>query len=369
MTKTFLPVSRPSVDKDDISFITKECLQKNFVGPSEIIKNFEKIISKDLSKKYGLATNSGTSALITAVASLNLPKKSKILIPNSTIVSVLNSVLINNHIPIFCDINNDDWNITFLEVKSICKIHNISACIIVENLNSSSKELDLIIKFLKKSKIKIIEDASESFGGSFKNIKFGSMGDITTLSFYPNKLITTGEGGMLLTDNKNYFEFSKKYINLFFGQSRNFKHYNVGYNFRINSISAALGLSQYRKKDKFLLHRKKIYKKYLDELNWKYLRTQKIYSFIDSSYWVFPLTINYKNFKAIDIIEYLDNHNIQSRHLFYPLSQQPLLNKKQKMNNSLNLYMYGFYIPLGNGITIPEVGRTIKTLNNFFNDY
>ena len=369
MIKKFIPVSRPFIDKSDVNFVRKFCLEKGLIGPSKIISNFENVISNDLKMKFAVATNSGTSALITAVAALQLPKNSKILIPNSTIISVLNAVILNNHKPIFCDVDVNDWNISLDEVKRLCNKHKISACILVENFNSASKEHSSIISFLKKNKIKIIEDASESFGGKFKNKHFGTFGDITTLSFYPNKLISTGEGGMILTNKKIFYEYSKSYINLFFNENRNFKHQKLGFNFRINSMSAALGLSQYKKKNKFLAHRKKLYEKYLNDIDWKFYETQKIHSFIETSYWVFPLIIKYKNFRSKDILKYLISKNIQSRHLFFPLSQQPLIQNKQKLKNSLYIYDHGFYVPLGNGIKISEVEQVIRVLNNFFKIY
>ena len=356
-----IPVSRPLITRDDINFVKEEALKKGYVAQSHLVKDFENIIKKYLNCKYAVSTNNGSSALIAAIAALELKKNSTILVPNCTIISVLNAVIVNGHKPVFIDVDEKNWNISFELVKKKVKEKKIDAAIIVENYNSSP-HMNLVCKYLKNKKIKIIEDASESLGGSYQNKKFGSFGDIVTLSFFANKIITTGEGGMVLSNNKKYSNFFEKYINLFFSKNRDFKHQEIGYNFRMNSMSAALGITQFNKIEYFLNIRKKIYERYMNGLNWGKFTTQEILEQMKSSYWVFPI-LN-KNLSSKKMINILKQKKIQSRHIFFPLSEQTFIKKKEKLNVSRFLFDHGIYLPMGNGLKMNEIDYTIKVINS-----
>ena len=370
----FIPVCRPFIDKADGQYIKNHSIKKNKISNSDLILKFEKKISTFCERKYGVSVTSGTTALEIALKSLNLPPKSKIIIPNFTIVSVLNAVLKNNLNPIFIDVSKEDYNILEEDIINYSNLKNIKAAIIVSTYNSSC-EIDKIIKLLKKYNIKIIEDAAESFGGSYKGRKFGSFGDVSILSFYSNKLITTGEGGMILTNNIKISNFCQNYKNLFFNnKKRNFIHNDIGVNARFPSLLAAFGLSQFRKINFFINHRRKLYNFYFNNLNSKYLNFQNIKKDIKSAYWVFPVTLKKINFKlnSSKIIFELSKYNIQSRHFFYPLSLQPFLSakiNKSALNNSIEIYNSGFYLPLGNGISLNEVKKVTSTLNKILQKY
>ena len=333
-----IPVSRPLITKDDVEFVKRKALNKSLVAQSDLVFEFEHKIKNYLNIKYAISTCNGSSALISAVAALNLKKKSNILIPNCTIISVLNAVLVNGHKPVFVDIDFYSWNLDYKKLRKEINNKKIHAVILVENYNSSP-HMSRICKMLKQKKIKIIEDASESFGGTFMNKKFGTYGDITTLSFFANKIITTGEGGMILSNNKEYYNYFKSHINLFFTKERNFKHSNIGYNFRMNSMSAALGISQFKKINFFLRKRKEIYQNYIEKLNWQKISTQFILPEIKSSYWVMPI-LN-KKINSSKMINFLSKKKIQSRHLFFPLSEQPINKRIKKLKASRFIFDYG----------------------------
>ena len=348
--KKFIPVNRPYIDKSDEQYIINNSIKKNNVTNSPLISLFEEKISNLCDRKYAVSVTSGTTALEIAVKSLNLPSKSKILLPSFTIVSVLNAVLKNNLIPVFIDVKRNDYNISINELLKFKPLKHISAAIIVSTYNSAS-EIDKVINCLKKNNIKIIEDAAESFGGSYKNKPFGSFGDISILSFYSNKLITTGEGGMILTNNKKIFNYCNKSKNLFFDEkNRNFSHKEIGSNYRFPSILAALGISQLKKIKYFINHRQKLYNYYFFNLNSELLEFQNIKKDIKSSYWVFPVILKLKNLKFDSkfFINELNKENIQARHFFYPLPDQPFFKKKISKKFKINaryIYKYGLYLP------------------------
>ena len=364
---TLIPVSRPYLDKEDRKFIIQNSIIKANLANSHLVDEFEKNISKFCERRFGIAVTSGTVALDLAIKSFKLKPKSKVIIPNFSIVSVLNAVINNNLTPVFIDVDEDDYNINFKDIENLPNIKSVKAAILVSTYNSSS-DMEKIINYLKKFKIKVIEDAAESFGGYFNKKKFGSFGDVSILSFYPNKIITTGEGGMLLTNNNNIANFCKNYRNLFFNRNRDFLHKDIGSNLRFSSILASLGLSQFKKINKFKKHRKILFNYYKKNLNDNYFKFQRIKSNIDSAYWVCPITIkNNKNkIDAKKIISLLEKYNIQSRMFFSPLSKQPFLNNKfNKINSTVSdkIYKYGLYLPLGNGITLKEVKLVVSKLN------
>ena len=359
----FIPVSRPYLDKSDVDYINTHSLQKSIIANGIPNQLFSDKIRGFLNYKYAMPVSNGSAALIAALSALKLKKNSNILIPNTTIISVLNAVYINNLNPIFIDVSIKNWNITLEEFKNCLLKNKIHAIILVGIYNSCSNQNE-IKKICKKNNIKIIEDASESFGGTFNKKKLGSYGDITTLSFYANKVVTTGEGGMVLTNDKKVFEHISKYINLFFNKERNFKHEEIGFNFRMNAISCALGLSQFKKISKFIKYRKFLYELYIEKLNWEFYTTQEIGKNVNSSYWVFPIMLN-NNRNLHKLIKYLHKNQIQTRRLFFPLSEQPLNKKKQTLCNSREIYERGLYLPMGNGIRENEVKRVIKIINSF----
>ena len=226
--------------------------------------------------------------------------------------------------------------------------------------------MDKIIHFLRKYNVRIIEDAAESFGGLYKDKPFGSFGDLSILSFYSNKIITTGEGGMILTNNHKLNQFAKSYRNLFFNSKRNFIHNKIGQNFRLTSLQASLGLSQVMKINKFINYRKQLFDLYLKKLDNNYVNFQTINQNIKKlSYWLAAITFKSKKHTASKIITKLRNHNIESRHFFYSLSSQPFLGNQSKFDNTntMKIHKNGIYLPLGNGIKKNEVLRVIKTLN------
>lgn len=364
---SLIPVSRPKIDNLDCDYVLKQSLEKNKIATTDLIEEFEKLVSKKCLRNYGIAVSSGTSALEIAVASLNLKPGSKILIPSFTIVSVLNAVLKNKCKPVFVNVNYNNYNIDFDNLENLINNQNIKACIIVSTYNSSPM-MDKISNLLKRNKIKFIEDAAESFGGKFQNKPFGSFGDISILSFYSNKIITTGEGGMILTNNYKFAEFAKKYRNLFFNNRRNFTHDKIGNNNRLTSMQASLGISQLKKINSFLKHRKKLYEIYINELTQEKFQFQEINKNISlPSYWVMPIVLKGKN-NSKKIIEELHQKNIQTRHFFYPLNKQPFINKENNSSdlNAWKLFKKGLYLPLGNGITEQEVFYVVKSLKKIF---
>lgn len=361
--KNFIPVSRPAISKQDITAVT-ETLSKTYVAGGPQLPAFEQAIAAYCGRKYAVAVSNATSALYIALRALQFPPGSKILLPSFTIVSLLHAVILCGHTPVFIDVNKSTWNVTLEDIKKV--LHKKIAAAIIPETYASAGPMSEIEEIFKKHKIPLIEDAAEGFGGSYKGKKFGSFGDISVLSFYANKLITTGEGGIVLSDDKNIYERCMSLRNLCFDKERRFIHNDVSGNYRMTNLQAALGLSQFSRIITFYAHRKRLYNLYLKllvPLEESCITFQTIPKEVESSYWVFPVLLKANSFKATDVINRLQKGGVESRHFFYPLSDQPFLKgEKSESPVSISLWKKGLYLPVGNGISEEDVRTSSNTI-------
>ena len=358
-----IPVSRPAIDRSDIEYV-KRVMRDTFVTGGPQIAEFEEKIAGYCGRKYAVTVTNATSALAIAVRALKLTPKSKILVPSFTIVSLIHAIIINGNKPVIIDLDPNTWNESLKQLREAIK-KDIKAAIIPQTYSSAPPMLE-ISELLKRSGVMLIEDAAEGFGGSYNGKKFGSFGDISILSFYANKLITTGEGGMILTDDKKIHDQCLSFRNLCFDKDRRFIHSDLSGNYRMTNLQAALGLAQFKRINMFYRHREKLYQMYIKLLSpfyGKQIAFQQIPKVIESSYWVFPILLLDEKHTADQIISQLNEKGVEARHFFYPLERQPFIKEKYiPCPVSLNLWKYGIYLPLGNGIAENEVERSSQAL-------
>jgi len=367
----FIPVNRPKVFSNDIKSVVK-VLRENWIsGDGPYVKKFEENFAKFHKKKYAISVSNGTAALEVALKSLNLKKGSEIIIPAFSIISTALCVVKNNLKPILVDVDLDTWNMNPEEILK--KINSKTKAIIITHIYGFPVDMSRVLKIAKRKKIFIIEDAAEVIGQRYKNRLCGSFGDVSTFSFYANKHITTGEGGMILTNSKTIFDKSKSLRNLCFGSGNNrFNHEDIGWNYRLSSLQAAMGISQL-KKINYLVKRKreigKLYYSYLKHNKFIKIQDQSI-KYAKNIYWVFGVLIKpNKKFDRDLIVKKLLKKNIQTRNFFYPMHKQNIFKRlkifktKIKLPNSEFLSRNGFYLPSGLGITNKEIIYTCKVLN------
>jgi perosamine synthetase len=287
----FFPVSIPLITKKDILSVN-ESLRSGWIssdGPN--VKKFEELFSKYVERKFSIAVSNGTAALEVAVKALGIKKNDEVIIPNFTIISNALAVIRQQAKPILVDCDLENWNMDINEIKK--KITKKTKAIIVTHIYSFSNDMDEILKLCKKKKILVIEDAAEVIGLEYKNKKCGSFGDISTFSFYSNKQITTGEGGMISVNNKKLYEKCKSLRNLCFGKVNRFNHDDIGWNYRMTNIQASLGLSQIKNIDKVIKKKMTIGKRYYFNLfkneNIKILPPSSVHS--KNIYWVVGIVI------------------------------------------------------------------------------
>jgi perosamine synthetase len=352
-----------------------DCINKKWIssdGP--FVKKFENNFSKIVKKKYGTAVCNGSAALEIAVQALNLKPNDEVLVPAFTIISCCNAIIKNKLKPVLVDCDLKTWNLDVNLIENL--ITKRTKAIMIVHIYGLTSDIDPIIKIAKKYKLKIIEDASEVHGQFYKDRPCGSFGDISTFSFYANKHITTGEGGMVLTNSKKYNERINKIKNLYFGSGINrFYHGGIGSNFRMTSFQAAFGLSQLKNLKKIISIKEKLgetYTKLLQRISkFVYLPLSKT-SYCKNNYWIYGIlikkNINMDNKKAITLLE---KKGIICRPFFVSMSLQPIYKKMKLFKNSNTpnanyLSRKGFYIPSGVGTKNHQMITVVKELYSLF---
>jgi perosamine synthetase len=367
-------VNRPAFLGNEKKYLLN-CINTGWISSDgSYVKKFENKFAKFVNRKFSTTVSNGSVALELAIRALKLKKGSEVILPTFTIISCCNAIINAGLKPVLVDCYPDTWNMNVQDV--IKKITKKTSAIMIVHIYGITVDVDPIISLARSKKLKIIEDASEVIGQRYKNNMCGSFGDVSTFSFYVNKHITTGEGGMIVTNKKKIYQRLLKLKNLYFGKGTNrFKHKEKGWNCRLTNLQAAIGLAQLEKikkivKKKFFIGN--YYRKNLLNLGNKITLPLDSNAYCKNIYWVYGLIIKDKiNIKADKIIDILKRKGVECRPFFYPMHKQPVFKKngifkKEYYPISEKLSAKGFYIPSGIGMTINEQDKVIKVLYKVF---
>jgi perosamine synthetase len=321
--KEFIPVAEPVLDGNELEYVT-ECIKSSWISSlGKYIEKFENSFSDFCGVKYGVSTSNGTTALHLALLALGIGKGDEVIIPNLTFIATANAVTYTSAAPILVDSEKETWNIDPEKIEE--KITNKTKAILVVHLYGHPCDMDKILNIAKKHDLSIIEDCAEAHGAEYKGRKVGSFGDIACFSFYGNKLITTGEGGMCITNNKDLAERMKFLKDHGMSKEKRYWHPEIGYNYRMTNIQAAIGLAQLENIEKIIERKRKnaeIYNSLLKNIKGITLPPEKGYA--KNVYWMYSILIG-DNF-PIDrdqLILKLKEERVDSRPLFYPLNAMP----------------------------------------------
>ena len=355
-----IPIFKPYLYQESKD-LAKQAIDNGDIAQGPNIELFEREFSSYCDRKYGVTCSNGTIALYLAIKALNLPENSEVILPSMTIISCLTAIIENNLKPVFCDIDPITYNIDFSSLKS--KITPNTSAVIVVNTYGLVVDTDKLIEFKQKYPyIKIIEDASESHGATHKKIKAGSIGDISIFSFYTNKIVTTGEGGIILTDNNEIYNSLLQLRNLNFIDRKKYIHSDAGFNFRLTNIQCAIGLGQLKNINETIQQRKRVafeYNKYFsNNSNIQIPFEDENYSNV---YWYYGIIIKNNYDKVLTA---LNNHQIDYRHFFYPLHKQPFINSEEVFENSEYSFAFGILLPTFNELSDQEIKLISKIILN-----
>tara|TARA_B100001123_G_C15313632_1_gene1025314 strand:+ start:1761 stop:2951 length:1191 start_codon:yes stop_codon:yes gene_type:complete len=391
----FLPYSRQLIGKEEIAKINKVLKEDLITQGPEVLK-FEKAFSKYVGAKYAVSCSSGTAALHLSCMALNITKKSKIITSSITFIASSNCAEFIGANVNFADIDDKTLCISTESLEEILKVKKIDAVIVV-HLSGHSSDMEKIYSLKKKYNFKIIEDACHALGGKYKNTKVGSCkySDISTFSFHPVKSITTGEGGMVTTNNKKIYEkivllrshginrSAKGFKNKKFAFEKNNKknrwYYemtNLGYNYRLTDLQASIGLVQLKKIDGFIKKRNSIAKFYYQNLLKSeiiQLPIKKNYTY--HSYHLFIIKINFKKLgksRNYFMNELLKN-KIGSQVHYIPVFLHPYYKKKynykkDKFPNAMKYYEQALSIPIFVDLKKKEQKFIVEKINKLLSN-
>jgi perosamine synthetase len=373
-SNSFIPVNTPEINQQDIDAVSATLREGWISGEGKYVNEFEENFSNSIGKNFGISVCNGTVALELAIEVLGLSAGDEVILPALTIISCLTPLLVRGIVPKFVDCNLQDFNALVHEIE--IAITKKTRAIMVVHLFGLPVDMDPLLEISSKYEIPIIEDASEAHGVRYKNHYAGSFGLISTFSFYANKTLTTGEGGMLCTDDESIANKLRKMRNLSFIPEKRFYHEDIGWNYRLSSLQAALGNSQLSRMNKLVQHKKdiaNIYNAYFTKFS-NVHTTPAATQNGENCYWIYPILLKSGFPIASEFRMILNKAGIDTRPLFYPLNKQPLLRKfgleKQRaLPNSLEAYNNGFYLPSGTGMPLTIAKEVIERIEPIFERY
>jgi perosamine synthetase len=364
-----IPVNTPLLDGNERKYLL-QCLDTGWIsseGP--FIKQFEEQFAKIVGRKFGVAVSNGSVALDAAVVALGLGAGDEVILPSFTIISCAAAIVRAGATPVVVDADPLTWNMTVEGVAAA--ITPRTKAIMVVHLYGLPVDMDPILALAGKHGLKIIEDAAEMHGQSYKGRPCGSFGEISVFSFYPNKHITTGEGGMIVTDDPLVAEKCRALRNLCFQPKKRFVHDELGWNFRMTNLQAALGVAQLETLVPHIVRKREIGRRYNDllqglpDLQLPLTRT----AYAENIYWVYPLVLGDSYaFDADEAMRRLNAHQIGTRPFFWPMHEQPVFRKMGLFAGvhcpvAERIARRGFYIPSGLGLQPAEqeeVARAVR---------
>lgn len=357
----FIPVNTPLLDGNEKKYLN-ECIDTGWIsseGP--FVKQLEEGMANYVGRKYGIAVCNGTVALELAVEALELQAGDEVIMPTFTIISCAAALVRKGIKPVLVDADPLTWNMDVTQIED--KITNKTKAIMVVHLYGLPVDMDIVNEIAERHHLFIIEDGAEAHGLEYKGKKCGSFGTISCMSFYPNKHITTGEGGMVVVDDEKLRDRCLLFKNLCHSPNRRFYHEELGYNFRMSNIQAAIGVAQLEKIEEHLKLKRELgasYQEKLKDLDSVQLPLERT-EYADNLYWVFGMVIkDEQRMNAITAMKLLAGKKIGCRPFFYPMHLQPVFRKMGLFEGenypvAEKLGEQGFYVP--SGLTVNEEQR------------
>jgi perosamine synthetase len=368
----FVPVNEPLLSGNEKKYLD-ECIDTGWIssdGP--FVRELEAKVAAKVGRRHGIAVCNGSAALQVAVTSLDLGAGDEVILPAHTIISCAAAIVRVGATPVLVDSDLRTWNMRPDEVAR--KITKRTKAIMVVHVYGLPSDLDPIVELARRYGLKIIEDAAEMIGQTYRGRFCGSFGDVSTFSFYANKVITTGEGGMVLVDNDGLAEKGRSLRNLCFQASRRFVHAELGWNFRMSNLQAALGLAQFERWDERVQKKRSIGRRYnelLAEVSQLQLPLAAT-DYAENIYWVYGVLL--KESAAMDAAQAmhrLAESGIGTRPFFWPMHEQPVFQGMGLFENESypaaeEMGRRGFYIPSGMALTNEQMRRTVDALKGLW---
>ncbi|MFH1456495.1 MAG: DegT/DnrJ/EryC1/StrS family aminotransferase [Patescibacteria group bacterium] len=364
-----VPVNEPVISKEAKKNVNKALDTGWISSAGKFVEEFEKKFADYLGVKHAITTSNGTAALHTALVALGITKDDEIIVPAFTMISSIFSIMYIGAKPVFVDCELETYNIDPKKIEE--KITKKTKAIMPVHIYGHSCDMDPIIELTKKYNLYLIEDAAEVHGGEYKGKKCGTMSDIACFSFYGNKIITTGEGGMVVTNNDELASKARKIKDLYHSDEKRFIHKEIGYNYRMTNLQAAIGCGEMEHIDEYIEKKKRmsnLYDKKLEKIEG--IKTPITKPDVKNVYWMYGILIEEEKFgiNRDEFREKLKNVGVDTRDFFYSPNDQPLLTKAYKnleqFINTNYISNRGCYLPSGLAITEEQINYTCQQIKD-----
>lgn len=355
-----IPVNEPSLGDRELELVA-DCVRTGWVSSAgRYLDEFEQRWAEYCGMKHGIAVSSGTAALDVAVSCLGLEPGDEVILPSFTIISCAQAVTKHGGVPVLVDCDPDTWCLDVEETAA--RVTSRTRAIMPVHMYGHPADMDPLRELADRHGLAIIEDAAEAHGALYKGRRCGGLGDIACFSFYANKLITTGEGGMLLTDDDDWAEHAREYRNLGFRQDRRFYHEELGENYRMTNMQAALGVAQIDRLDAIVEHKRAMAAAYSEGLrSIPSLQLPIEQEWVRSTFWMYGVVVDEQSgLTAADLAARLGERGVQTRPFFLGMHEQPAFHDMglflgERYPVTERLGRQGLYLPSGTALTRPQV--------------
>jgi len=365
-----IPVCAPLIREKEAQFVA-ECVRSGWVsGVSKYVEEFEERFARFCGGRYGVATNSGTTALHLALAALGVGRGDEVIIPTFTMIATANVVEYTGAKPVLIDSEPQTWNLDTAKIRR--KINHRTKVIMPIHTYGHPADMDAMLEAAETRDLYVVEDAAEAHGAEYKGKRAGCIGDLGCFSFYANKIITTGEGGMIVTNNEELAEKARWLRAHAFGrQGKHFWHEAVGFGYRMSGLQASLGIAQLENIEEFISTRRnnaKLYNSLLSDLGDKITLPPEA-PWAKSVFWMYSILIqDGLGISRNDLMKSLEHDGIETRTFFYPVHQQPVYAERfqgEELPVAEELSKRGVNLPSGNNLTAEEVEYVCKCIKKY----
>lgn len=360
---SFISVNQPLLDGNEKKYLS-ECIDSGWISSEgAFVERFERDFAARVERRHGIAVANGSVALEAAVVALGIGPGDEVILPTFTIISCAAAIVRAGATPVLVDSDPSTWNMDMKQVAQ--RVTPRTRAVMAVHIYGLPVDMDALLKITQSRGITVIEDAAQMHGQTYRGRPCGSFGKVSTFSFYPNKHITTGEGGMMLTDDDGLAENCRSVRNLCFIPGKRFIHEDLGWNYRMSNVQAALGCAQLERLDMFVARKRHMGRLYTEILrDIPYLQLPLVRTdYADNIYWVYGVVLEKElGIDAKEAMRRLASENIGTRPFFWPMHEQPVfrrlgLSQGQEFPIAERLARQGFYIPSGLALTEIQIER------------
>jgi len=363
--KSSIPVAKPVFEGRELEYLS-DCIKSGWISSlGKYVTEFEQGFARYIGCQYGVAVHTGTAALHLALAALDIGPGDEVIIPDLTFAATANAVIYTGAKPVLVDVEEDTWNIDPRQLEKA--INENTKAVIAVHLYGHPCDMEPILDICDRYKIVLVEDAAQAHGAEYRGKKVGSIGKIGCFSFFANKLITTGEGGICVTDDPELTHRIEHLRDHGMSPTKKYWHDAVGYNYRMTNLQAAVGVAQLERIEWFVERKRMVanlYRNHLADIGNLVLPTEKDYA--KNIFWMFTICIREAcKVSRDELMQLLKSEGVDTRPVFFPLHVMPPYCTEKTYPNSEKISKAGISLPSSAALTEQDVDRVCRLITRF----